>query len=284
VNVDTQLGTIFTGLGDTVLLAWFAEATKYGHDPIKLYATGQRAELLRILGQDVLDKPWLLHSTEACFTKDVLGAGAIPRWMVVADVLNLSVIPAQPSHISISEEARAWAKKTADAAGRPFVLMYPQCNDHAREWPWVYWRELHWKLRMFQRYPLSVVAQRKDYMNGIPVVEKLPIEQLVALTNEADFVIGNDSFGVHLAGTLNRPTLTILGPTKPTAFSYMQLALAPFWTIAANEFPCTGCHAAWPFRTTCGSGCQSLYSLSADKVSTYALQLINQNATPTHTP
>jgi len=282
MNVDAELGETFTGLGDSVLLAWVAQARKESDDPITLYATGERAELLKILGQDTIDKPWHLHPAEECYHIDVKLKGEKARWRVVTDYLKLPPQVAQPT-ASVSEADKLWAKSFADASGRPFIVMFPQCNDRAREWPVAYWRDLHWKLRGRLKYPISLVRRRTEEFRDFPcLLEKLPMGKLVALLAEASLVIGNDSFGVHLAGTLGRPTLALLGPTKPSAFHHF--AGLPFSCMASEKLKCTGCHAAWPYRSTCGSGCQSLYSIFTDDVFKTALKILDSHATITYAP
>jgi hypothetical protein len=284
MNVDAELGKTFTGFGDSVLLAWVAQATKHSNDPITLYATGPRATLLRSLGQDVTDRPWHLHPTEECFSLDVKAKGCLPRWKIVTELLGLTPFVKQPV-LDIPQKTRDWARQFGDDGGRPFVLLFPQCNDHTREWPIAYWRELHSRLRCRLKYPTTIVRKRTPDMGDMPrVLENLPMEQLLALVSEADLVVGNDSFGIHLAGTLGRPTLAVIGPTKATAFAHITEAGLPFYTLASERMGCVGCHGSWPIHPPCSSGCHSLYSLFVDDVFTKTLQILNRHASPTHSP
>ncbi|HFD13935.1 MAG TPA: lipopolysaccharide heptosyltransferase I [Epsilonproteobacteria bacterium] len=56
---------------------------------------------------------------------------------------------------------------------------------------------------------------------GATVVEKMDLNALKALVSEADLVIGADSGPTHFAWALNRPSITIFGPT-PSARNVLE--------------------------------------------------------------
>lgn len=61
-----------------------------------------------------------------------------------------------------------------------------------------------------ERLTAEAMAARSDYLTAMP---KLTLNDLKALIAEADLVIGNDTGPTHMAWALNRPSITIFGPT-----------------------------------------------------------------------
>lgn len=47
----------YLGLGDLVCFAWLAAGSKDAGEPVRLFATGWRAEALRLLGVEPTDDP-----------------------------------------------------------------------------------------------------------------------------------------------------------------------------------------------------------------------------------
>jgi len=55
--------------------------------------------------------------------------------------------------------------------------------------------------------------------DAIQVMPRLDLNSLKALISKADLLIGNDTGPTHMAWALNRPSITIFGPT-PTRMAY----------------------------------------------------------------
>jgi heptosyltransferase-1 len=61
-----------------------------------------------------------------------------------------------------------------------------------------------------ERKAAEAMASRSDFITILP---KLDLNSLKALIAHADLVIGNDTGPTHMAWALNRPSITIFGPT-----------------------------------------------------------------------
>ena len=65
--------------------------------------------------------------------------------------------------------------------------------------------------------------EKADWMSTqsdtIQVMPRLDLNSLKALISKADLLIGNDTGPTHMAWALNRPSITIFGPT-PTRMAY----------------------------------------------------------------
>lgn len=57
----------------------------------------------------------------------------------------------------------------------------------------------------------QTLVSKSSYATLAP---KMPIEELMALIQQADLVIGNDTGPTHLAWAMNRPSITLFGPTN----------------------------------------------------------------------
>jgi ADP-heptose:LPS heptosyltransferase len=91
-----------------------------------------------------------------------------------------------------------------------------------------------------------VVAGGPD---AVPLAAQIPgaanltgqttLRQLVALLRRAALVIANDSGPMHIAAALNRPLVTIFGPTNP-------LRTGPYGrddSVVRLDIPCSPCYS-----------------------------------------
>src|SRR5262249_27037106 len=188
--------------------------------------------------------------------------GRKPRVDYIRKFLSLTTPPCRPA-VNISDEDEAWAAKAASELGSPLVLLFPPAGWKPRELPTNYLVDLAWKLRP-SRSPVQLLFQGKDarFKTTPSYRWNTPLPKLAALMKRAALVIGNDSFPVHLAGTVGVPTLALLGPTRPTVFAHIPEVEC----MASTSLYCTGCHFQPPFRAACDQGCMSLYRLFPDDV------------------
>lgn len=61
-----------------------------------------------------------------------------------------------------------------------------------------------------ERNTAAAMAERSEFVRAMP---KLDLNSLKALIAHADLVIGNDTGPTHIAWALNRPSITLFGPT-----------------------------------------------------------------------
>lgn len=235
----------FGGLGDVTLLSWLP-VTIRTECPVK-------QELCKLLSV-----PTISHDPQAIdlsdvYRKELEDGGRRRRIDYVREFLGIETEPQRPRFTGTHKSNNGFN-----------VLLFPQTHWQPREWPASYWVDLSWKLQKLGYRPL-VVLEKPDrrYANVAVRCHGYSITEVAALVDAASLVVGNDSFAAHLAGTLNRLTLAICGPTRlECVFSHLDSVA----TIQSG-MACVGCHFKAPnFRAACDQGCQALFGLSVDEV------------------
>jgi hypothetical protein len=241
MKLDIEMAKYYSGLGDIVMLAWMAEGAKGGPDPIRFHRK-RDLELMRLLGLQVDPEPGGI-SLDPVFPVEVADRGQRPRLDYVREFLSATTPLARPT-LRISSEDQIWAARAAREMGSPLVLLFPQVAWKAREWPANYWVELAWLLKK-EGCATQVFFLGDDarFKNTPGYAWNTPVGRVAALMRHAALVAGNDSFPVHLAGTVGVPTLALMGPTKSTVFSHLLEV-----ECLTSSLECTGCHFQTPFR------------------------------------
>jgi hypothetical protein len=260
VKIDLERAQYYRGLGDIAMLAWLAEGAEAGGTPLVFYRT-RDLELMRLLGLRVDSEPGGVCLDEV-FATEVQDGCRRPRLDYIRDFLGLTTPLVRP-RLRLAPEDEEWAGRRAAELGSPLVLLFPQAVWKPREWPANYWVDLAWKLREAGAAVLVLMQGDDARFHNTPVYQwGTPLPQVAALMRRAALVIGNDSFPVHLAGTVGVPTLALMGPTLPTVFAHTP----DVECLASAAIDCTGCHFRAPFRAACDQGCLSLYRLFPDDV------------------
>jgi ADP-heptose:LPS heptosyltransferase len=276
MKLDIESAKYYGGLGDIVMLAWLAEGAKAGPSPI-VFHRKRDLELMTLLGLQVDAEPGGI-SLDPVFPVEVGDHCRRPRLDYIREFLGVTTPLARPL-VKIASEDQIWAAKTVKELGSPLVLLFPQVVWKTREWPASYWVELAWNLKENGCAVHVLFAGEDARFKNTPSFQwNAPFRQIAALMRHAALVIGNDSFPVHLAGTVGVPTLALMGPTRSTVFSHM-----PEVECLSSSLDCTGCHFQPPFRAACDQGCMSLYRLFPEDVLRRALQVIG-NAKVTRPP
>jgi hypothetical protein len=244
------------GFGDACLTAWIAEGSKDA--PLRLvhYATGAKKELLELLGQEITGDPSGAYTTFAAYSKELKEAGSTPRVFQRGRHLGIHSLPKRPT-ARLNEADLQWA---ADAIGtRETVLLYPNTEYGSREWPAFYWLELA-DLLAQKNIPLAVGGGHLDlrYRN-LRGFWGQPWAKTAALMQQARLVVGNDSGPAHIAGTLDVPTIALLGPSQPSMFIHLESVRC--LQVSTEELSCAGCYFHPPFTKKCESGCLALAHL-----------------------
>lgn len=270
LNVDKN------GIGDAVIAAWIAEGSRDADPCLRLYCTGQRRELLELLGQQIEDRcPPACRSISQVYEQVELREqrGSVPRLQSRAQSLGITAEPVRPV-ATLTSETREKAlrfiedrrKKLPDR--KPVVLVFPQIAWATREWPAAYWVELIWMLHNTGTANPVVLLEHNDprYINTPFWAAGIRLTDVAALMLHADMVIGNDSGAVNLSGTLGVPTVALMGPTKPTIFAHSPETVC--LQVTPDQMPCVGCHFGLPYRAACDQGCFALYELTPAYVHT----------------
>ena len=169
---------------------------------------------------------------------------AIDRYLKVAGALGCDVSADKidfPFHVT--EDDRREVAGLLNGTARYAVLL-PGTNWETKRWPAERYAELVGPLR--DRFGLaSVVAGSADEsdlasrVGGINVAGKTSLRQLAALIERADLVIANDSGPMHIAAAMNKPLVTLFGPTNP-------IRTGPYRrqdSVLRIDIPCSPCYA-----------------------------------------
>ncbi len=270
LKINCHKGTYFTGLGDTVLLAWLAEGARGSDRPIQLVADGQRALMLQCLGLgDVVttDETGALIPSDL-YLDELRDGGNKPRIEYVRNFCGIKTEPKRPTP-NIPSTYLEWAaneKRNICFEGQPLILLFPETHWTPRRWPTNLWIDLAWQLENIRQKPLIMMEREHADFGNVPRrYWGYNLAQVMALMSVADIVVANDSMPAHLAGTLGKKTIALLGPTKPTVFSHIDNVVP----VQNDKLSCVGCHFKGGingFRAACDQGCMSLYSLTVDEV------------------
>ena len=138
----------------------------------------------------------------------------------------------------------------SEAVREPYAVLLPATNWATKRWPIEYFAALVQPLA--ERFGMrTVIAGGEDAMEMVDdireisgprvfsVAGKTTLPQLVTLLEGASVVIANDSGPMHIASALNRPLVTIFGPTNP-------VRTGPFRrieTVVRLDIVCSPCYS-----------------------------------------
>ena len=92
----------------------------------------------------------------------------------------------------------------------------------------------------------------------VEIIPKTNLQELAYLVNKMNFFISNDSGPMHIAATLNVPTLGIYGPTNPNLQG--PIGINTDW-VRMDDLDCIGCN-----KTVCKINNICMTDLSVEKV------------------
>lgn len=255
------------GFGDAILAAWIAKGQP---ESVQLYATGKKRELLEMLGIPVAT------ALPANYFKIDTGpvdksVSALSHHVGATQVFKRPTVTPLPN-------GTKWAKEKLGKDGKKLIVIATRsANSVTREWPFSHWMELVEKLYSdgFQ-LALSGDAWRDRRVIDIPY----GWEFSAAAMKKADLVICGDSGPMHLAGTVGKPTVALLGPTTERIASHMDTVRCLF--TEQRVMPCTGCWWKAPLYTKerCGNGCESIALIQPETVYAHAMNLLKETLVP----
>ena len=140
----------------------------------------------------------------------------------------------------------------------PYAVLLPATNWATKRWPVDYFADLVRPLR--ERFGLAtIIAGAADAAalaeqiqplcgNAAHVLAgKTTIPQLVTLLEGAAVIIANDSGPMHIASALNRPLVTLFGPTNPVRTGpYRRME-----TVLRLEIVCSPCYSRTCSHQSC---------------------------------
>lgn len=111
---------------------------------------------------------------------------------------------------------------------RPLAVLHPGSGGRNKCWNLGNFVEIAGALRardwntVFLLGPAELerwdAEQLQDLEEAFPVIEGLPLQQIVAVLSLANAFVGNDSGVSHMAGAMGLRTFTVFGPTDPQVY------------------------------------------------------------------
>jgi heptosyltransferase I len=162
---------------------------------------------------------------------------AVDRYLKIAHALGCDSGPVEFRFPVTNEHrqsvdkllTRAFAEAKSSDAGKPcddalmlpYAVLLPGANWPTKRWPAENFESLIAPLR--SRFGLvSILAGGPEISNLAPripsamnLIGQTNLLELVALLERAAVVVANDSGPMHIAAALNRPLVTVFGPTNP---------------------------------------------------------------------
>jgi heptosyltransferase-1 len=135
----------------------------------------------------------------------------------------------------------------------PYAVLLPGANWETKRWPVENYQSLVQPIR--DRFNLKCITaggpDTIDLAAKIPSAQNLAgktnLPQLVALLERASLVIANDSGPMHIASALNKPLVTIFGPTNPTRTGPYNRPDS----VVRLDIPCSPCYSRKCSHTSC---------------------------------
>lgn len=260
----------YLGLGDLVCFAWLATGARAEGEEVRLFATGWRAEVLRLLGIEPTDDPEGSIISEGGF-EDARAAGEEIFYLeAMRREFGIASAPRRPL-VDLGTEEKSFHLHERT------VLLFPHTNGPSRQWPAAYWIDLAHLLQERGLHPAIVLQQPDPRFEGrVPCwIAQLSCRELFAQIAEAELVIGSDSGPAHVAGALGVKTLVLAGPTGSPTFAHL-----PHVQVLHRDSPeCSGCYyRGEDYRRACEVGCGELFALSPYRVLGAALRIIGPTA------
>jgi ADP-heptose:LPS heptosyltransferase len=172
----------------------------------------------------------------------------------------------------------------------PLVLIHPGPAWRVKQWPHESWAILVTELQRqglnnivqlgigVRRYPNDGASDAATIPGAVSLVDKLSLEESLALIAVADLFVGIDSGLLHAAASFHVPAVGIWGATSPR----FLFAESESRTFVVSRVECQGCHHRLP-RLHQGSGCphdiRCLKSIEVNEV----LQACLKNLPPAKT-
>lgn len=260
----------YLGLGDLVCFAWLARGAMLAEDPVRLFATGWRADVLRLLGIEPTENPEGSIISKGGF-EDARASGE--------EISYLEAMRREFGIFSDPDRPEYYEPSAVNPHPARTVLLFPQTHGPQRRWPISYWIDLANLLQQRGLNPAVVLQERDPRLEArVPFwIAGLSHPDLFALIAGARLVISSDSGPAHVAGTIGVKTLVLAGPTGRPTYAHL-----PEVDVMHRESPeCSGCHYRGPaYRPACETGCGELYALTPGRVAFVAGQLLENVSRP----
>jgi len=255
------------GFGDACVMAWWSEGSKDAAIKLFHYATGPKKVFLEMLDQPVLDRQPRMVDTFRAYSQELRQRGDPPRIEQRGRYLGLQCKPKRPSHNLTSDELAVGRREHGGE-----VLLWPNTDYGSREWPSFYWIELAERLTDSGMRVRVCGGSPDNRYSQFPGMWKRGWRYNAAAMLAARAVVGNDSGPAHLSGTLDVPTVVLLGPTTSSVF--IQYPSVKCLSTDPAVLSCSGCYFHAPFAKSCEIGCAALAHLKPEDVFSEIAKLV----------
>jgi lipopolysaccharide heptosyltransferase I len=177
---------------------------------------------------------------------------AVDRYLAVSDALGCGRGPVNFS-LPVKEDDRMTVRAMLNGASEDYAVLVPGTNWPTKRWPAEHFAALVEPLR--ERLGLrAVVAGGKDVSaiaaqipGALDLTGRTNLRELVALLDGAALVIANDSGPMHIAAALDRPLVTMFGPTNPVRTGpYGRMD-----SVVRLDIECSPCYSRRCSHTSC---------------------------------
>jgi heptosyltransferase-2 len=145
--------------------------------------------------------------------------------------------PLSQPRLRVSADEIEQAKRKFGIAGRYAVLCPGAEYGPAKRWP--YFADLSKRMSL----PAVVLGSAKDRdasggISGTDLTGKTSLDEAIALTAGADYVVSNDSGLMHVAAALGRPQVALFGSSSPEHTPPQSAAARVLWL----RIECSPCY------------------------------------------
>lgn len=138
--------------------------------------------------------------------------------------------------VFVSNDAKQSSKKRLVGVEKPIAMLHCGAKHPLKNWGQKRFARLA-KILEENGFSVVMLACGNDTKETLSV-NNIMLEELVGLISFADLFVGNDSGPVHIAASLNVPTLAIFGPTHP-ALGFVPVG--EFADYITADVPCSPC-------------------------------------------
>lgn len=199
----------------------------------------------------------------------------IEAWLRTANLPNPNPVNFRPE-LFLSKEDEEFATewlKNENLLRKGFVILVPAHRHPIRRWRGDGFRDLALKIRQGKGIKVFLAwgpgeerlmeEIRKGHENEIGLLPPTTLRQMGAIFKQAKLIVTNDSGAMHVAVSVETPTVTIYGPTRPIDWNpfFLENENKKDVAITAQDVPCLGCHLK-----ECPSGHICMKNISVEEV------------------
>jgi lipopolysaccharide heptosyltransferase I len=167
---------------------------------------------------------------------------ATDRYLKVAAAIGCDTGPIEYVFNTTADDRALVTEKVGH--NRPYAVLLPGTNWPTKRWPVERFAALSWALKERLGFETIVAGGPDDValaekIGGNNLAGKTTLRELVALLERASLVVANDSGPMHIATALNRPLVTVYGPTNP-------IRTGPYGrmdSVVRLDIPCSPCYS-----------------------------------------